>query len=148
MLIIGIVLGFAGLGYLCWLLFALAVHALPFFAGVTAGLAAFHSGSDPIGAIVVGLIAAFSHSSWADRLRSCPIAGNARNAAPTEARVTDYDRAHAIFICDCSTQPRKARRGRRFPELCSALTLFTSTPAPTRLRYPPRPCAMDDQARV
>ncbi len=57
MLIIGIVLGFAGLGYLCWLLFALAVHALPFFAGVTAGLAAFHSGSDPIGAIVVGLIA-------------------------------------------------------------------------------------------
>ncbi len=54
MLIIGIILGFAGLGYLCWLLFALAVYALPFFAGVSAGLAAFHSGSGPVGAIVVG----------------------------------------------------------------------------------------------
>ena len=39
------------------LLFALAVYALPFFAGVTAGLAAYHSGSGPIGAIVVGGIA-------------------------------------------------------------------------------------------
>ena len=32
MIIIGIILGFVGLGYLCWLLFALAVYALPFFA--------------------------------------------------------------------------------------------------------------------
>ena len=30
---------------LCWLLFTLAVYALPFFAGLTAGFAAFHSGS-------------------------------------------------------------------------------------------------------
>jgi hypothetical protein len=57
MIIIGIVLSFVGLAYLCWLLFALAVHALPFFAGITAGLAAYHSGSGPIGAIVVGAIA-------------------------------------------------------------------------------------------
>jgi hypothetical protein len=57
MIIIGIVLSFVGLAYLCWLLFALAVYALPFFAGLTAGLAAFHSGSGPIGAIVVGAIA-------------------------------------------------------------------------------------------
>lgn len=57
MLIIGIILGFVALGYFCWLLFALAVYALPFFAGVTAGLVAFHSGSGPVGAIVVGLIA-------------------------------------------------------------------------------------------
>ena len=57
MLIIGIILSFVVLGFLCWLLFALAVYALPFFAGVTAGLAAFHSGSGPIAAILVGLIA-------------------------------------------------------------------------------------------
>ena len=57
MIIIGIVLSFVGLGFLCWLLFALAVYALPFFAGVTAGLAAYHSGSGPVGAILVGLIA-------------------------------------------------------------------------------------------
>jgi hypothetical protein len=57
MIIIGIILAFVGLAYLCWLLFALAGYALPFFAGVTAGLAAYHSGSGPIGAIVVGGIA-------------------------------------------------------------------------------------------
>jgi hypothetical protein len=57
MIVIGIVLSFVGLAYLCWLLFALAVHALPFFAGVTVGLAAYHSGSGPVAAIIVGAIA-------------------------------------------------------------------------------------------
>ena len=57
MIIIGIVQSLVGLAYLCWLLFALAVYALPLFAGVTAGLATYHSGSGPIGAIIVGLIA-------------------------------------------------------------------------------------------
>ena len=32
MIIIGIILSFIGVAYLCWLLFALAVYALPFFA--------------------------------------------------------------------------------------------------------------------
>jgi hypothetical protein len=32
MIIIGIVLSIVGLGFLCWLLFTLAVYALPFFA--------------------------------------------------------------------------------------------------------------------
>lgn len=57
MIIIGIILSFVGLAYLCWLLFALAVYALPLFAGVTIGLAAYHSGSGPIAAIIVGVIA-------------------------------------------------------------------------------------------
>jgi succinate dehydrogenase/fumarate reductase cytochrome b subunit len=57
MLVIGIILAFVALAYLCWLLFALAVYALPFFAALSAGLAAYHSGSGPIGAIVVGVIA-------------------------------------------------------------------------------------------
>jgi len=57
MIVIGIVLSFVALAYLCWLLFAFAVHALPFFAGVTAGLAAYHSGSGPVAAIIVGAIA-------------------------------------------------------------------------------------------
>ena len=56
MIIIGIVLALVGLVYLCWL-FALAVYALPLFAGITAGLAIYHTGSGPIGAIIVGLIA-------------------------------------------------------------------------------------------
>ena len=57
MLIIGIILAFVALAYLCWLLFALAVYALPFFAGLSAGLAAYHNGSGPIGAIIVGVVA-------------------------------------------------------------------------------------------
>ena len=57
MLIIGIILSVFGIGFFCWLLFTLAVYALPFFAGLTAGLAAFHSGSGVIGALIVGVLA-------------------------------------------------------------------------------------------
>src|SRR2546430_13164689 len=57
MVIIGIILGFVGLAYLCWLLFALAVHALPLFAAVTVGLATYHGGSGSIAASIVGAIA-------------------------------------------------------------------------------------------
>jgi hypothetical protein len=57
MIIIGIILGFVGLAYLCWLLFALAVHALPLFAAVTVGLAAYNSGSGSVAAIVAGAAA-------------------------------------------------------------------------------------------
>jgi hypothetical protein len=53
---IGIVLGVFGLGFFCWLLFTLAVYALPFLAGLTAGLAAFSSGSGFIGALAIGLL--------------------------------------------------------------------------------------------
>lgn len=56
MIVIGIVLNFVGLGFLCWALFALAVYALPFLAGVTAGFAAYHTGAGPIAAILVGLL--------------------------------------------------------------------------------------------
>jgi len=56
MLVIGLILGIFGIGFFCWLLFTLAVYALPFFAGLMAGLAAFHSGAGVIGAIMVGLV--------------------------------------------------------------------------------------------
>ena len=58
MIVLGIILSFIGFGFLCWLLFRIAVHALPFLVGLTAGLAAYHSGSGEIGAILVGSIAA------------------------------------------------------------------------------------------
>ena len=48
MIIIGIILAFIGLAYLCWLVFSLAIYALPFFAGASAGLATYHSGSGPL----------------------------------------------------------------------------------------------------
>lgn len=50
-------LSIAGLGFICWVLFNLAVYALPFFAGVSAGMFAYDTGAGPIGAIVVGLVA-------------------------------------------------------------------------------------------
>ena len=56
MLIFGIVFNVVGLGFFCWLLFALAAHALPVFVAVTIGLAAFHSGAGPAGAIMVALV--------------------------------------------------------------------------------------------
>ena len=57
MIIIGIVSSIFGIGFLCWLLFTLAVYALPFLAGLAAGLAAFDSGSGAIGALVAGVLA-------------------------------------------------------------------------------------------
>lgn len=57
MLIVGIVLSVANIGFFCWLLFTLAVYALPFFLGVTAAFATYHGGSGVIGAIIVGVLA-------------------------------------------------------------------------------------------
>jgi hypothetical protein len=57
MLGIGIVLSIFGLGFFCWLLFTLAVYALPFLVGLTAGLAALQSGAGVIGGLVVGFLA-------------------------------------------------------------------------------------------
>jgi len=57
MIILGIVLAITGIGFLCWLLFTLAVYALPIFAGLTAGLAAYHSGAGVVGAIIVAIFA-------------------------------------------------------------------------------------------
>ena len=56
MIVIGLILSVFGVGFLCWLLFTLAVYALPFFAGITAGLAAYHSGA-ALRRLVVGFAA-------------------------------------------------------------------------------------------
>jgi len=82
MLIIGIILSFVGFLYLCWLLFALAAHALPFFAGVTVGLATYQSGSGPIIGIVVGATAG------AITLMAGQIAFNTSRSFPIRAAVT------------------------------------------------------------
>jgi hypothetical protein len=56
MIVIGILLNIAGLGVLCWAIFKLAVYALPFFVGMTAGLYTLQTGAGPLGAIVVGVV--------------------------------------------------------------------------------------------
>lgn len=46
------------IGLLCWLLFTLAVFALPCYAALAAFFAAYHSGAGVLGGIVVGFVAA------------------------------------------------------------------------------------------
>jgi hypothetical protein len=57
MLVIGLILSIFGIGLFCWLIFTLAVYALPFFLGLTAGMAAFRGGAGVIGALLVGIVA-------------------------------------------------------------------------------------------
>ena len=58
MIFSGILASIAAIGVLCWLLFTLAVFALPLFAGVAAGMWAYESGAGWLGGFVVGAIAA------------------------------------------------------------------------------------------
>ena len=58
MIFIGILASITAIGMLCWLLFTLAVFALPAFVGVSAGVWAYQTGAGWIGGIVVGLVAA------------------------------------------------------------------------------------------
>ena len=57
MTIFGPLLVIVGVGFFCWLLFNLAVFALPFFAGLTIGIWAFHTGAGVLGGIAVGVVA-------------------------------------------------------------------------------------------
>lgn len=57
MIFLGIPLGLAAIALFCWLLFTLAVFALPLFAAISAATWAYHTGGGWLGAIVVGLIA-------------------------------------------------------------------------------------------
>jgi hypothetical protein len=58
MFFFGALLVVAGIGVVCWMLFMLAVYALPFYAGLAAFFTAYHSGAGPLGGIIVGFVAA------------------------------------------------------------------------------------------
>ncbi|PDS43323.1 hypothetical protein CO662_21535 [Rhizobium anhuiense] len=58
MIFLGILLSVAAIGFFCWLLFTLAIFALPFFAGISTGTWAYHTGASWLGAIVIGLVVA------------------------------------------------------------------------------------------
>lgn len=55
MLALGLVLNTLGIGLFCWAIFALAVHALPFFVALNVGMIAFHGGAGLLGALLVGI---------------------------------------------------------------------------------------------
>ena len=58
MIILGIFLSIAAIGFFCWLLFTLAVFALPFFVGMSVAAWAYQSGAGWLGAAFIGLLAA------------------------------------------------------------------------------------------
>lgn len=58
MLVLGIILSVFAIGFFCWLLFTLAVHALPLFVGLTAAFAAYHHGYGVLGSGLAAVVAA------------------------------------------------------------------------------------------
>ena len=58
MIFLNILLVVGAIGFLCWLLFTLAVYALPLFIGVTVGLWAHDSGAGIVGGLAIGVLAA------------------------------------------------------------------------------------------
>ena len=57
MLALGLLLNFAGVGLFCWLIFTLAVYALPFFIGLYVFMMALHGGAGILGAPLIGIAA-------------------------------------------------------------------------------------------
>jgi hypothetical protein len=57
MLALGLLLNIAGIGVFCWLIFTLAVYALPFFVAINAGVWAFHNGAGLLGTPLVAVAA-------------------------------------------------------------------------------------------
>jgi hypothetical protein len=55
MLALGLLLNTVGIGLFCWLIFTLAVYALPFFVAINAGIWAFHSGTGLLGTSLVAV---------------------------------------------------------------------------------------------
>ena len=56
MLTLSIPLSIVGLGVFCWLLYSLAIYALPFFIGLSITFYALQSGAGGLGAITLGLV--------------------------------------------------------------------------------------------
>ena len=57
MIVLGILGSFAVIGLLCWLLFTLAVFALPFFVGLNVGIWTHQAGAGLFGAFLIGAFA-------------------------------------------------------------------------------------------
>jgi hypothetical protein len=55
-MIAAILLSIAGLIFLLWLLFTLAIYALPFYAGLSAAFYAYHHDAGVLGAGIIGLV--------------------------------------------------------------------------------------------
>jgi hypothetical protein len=103
MIIIGVLLNVVGLGVFSWALFALAIHTLPFFVGMTVGIYSFQARAGPFGAIVVGFVTAgftrvVGSTPYPPRARplsafSFACCSRFRRLAPTSLSTLDSDHA-------------------------------------------------------
>ena len=57
MLALALLLNTVGIGLFCWLIFTLAVYALPFFVAINAGIWAYHGGAGLLGTPLVAVAA-------------------------------------------------------------------------------------------
>lgn len=67
MFVLGPVIVLSAIGFFCWLLFTLAVYALPAVVGVHVGVWACQTGAGPLGGVIVGLLtggATFGVGQW------------------------------------------------------------------------------------
>ena len=80
MILLGIIFSLLGIGFMCWLLFNLAVYALPCFVGLWAGITAYHSGAGVLGGIIIALVAGVA-AALAGQLAILAIPVNAIRAA-------------------------------------------------------------------
>ena len=55
MLALGLALNTLGIALFCWLIFALAVYALPFFVALSVGMSAFRDGAGVFGSLLIGI---------------------------------------------------------------------------------------------
>jgi hypothetical protein len=95
---LGVILGLFGLGTLLVLLFTLAVYAVPFFVGLTAGLWAYDTGAGVLGALLVGLVtgvlALFAAQLLFASVRSLALRGMLALLFAVPAAVASY---HAVL---------------------------------------------------
>jgi hypothetical protein len=99
MLALGLLLNTIGVGLFCWLIFTLAVYALPFFVAVSAGVMAFHGGAGVVGALLAGIAAgtltlAIGQTAFA-RARSPILRAAIAAAFAIPATVAGY---HAVLV--------------------------------------------------
>lgn len=100
MIVIGILLGVVALGVLCWVLFTLAVYAMPFFAAVTAGMYVHHNGAGPVSAIgvaaIVGIVTLIAGQLIFSSVRSPFVRLGVAMLFTAPAAIAGYHATHGI----------------------------------------------------
>lgn len=56
MVVLGLILSVFAIGFFCWLLFTLAIYALPLFVAITAAFAAYHHSAGLLGVALIALV--------------------------------------------------------------------------------------------